>query len=654
MSGQPVGTMSDVSDVRGTTRISVVLVDDSSQVRGVVRRALELTGLFEVVGEGGDGDEAIGLVYRHEPSLLLLDTSMPTADGLEAVPGILALCPQTRVVMFTGFEDAGLAARARELGAADVVSKSILLEDLPGRLLRILTDGPGTPPPGTPPPGTRHRLRLVDDSRVRFVADEQAVLDQHLAQFRDLFDRAAIGMATLTVTGTIVRPNRAFADLMSCSPYELVGADYGRLTGGGGAMLDRGLEAIKVFDQDVASFEHPLPSPPGGPPSRIARVTLSPIRDAQEQVLYVFAQVQDISAQREAEDSLRRSEDDFRLLVSSVREYAIFMLDRTGNVISWNSGAQRIKGYAANEIVGHSFRVFYSAEERASGHPEGNLEAALRKGTLAEEGWRVRKDGSQFWASVVISPVYDDAGSHIGFAKVTRDQTQRREHEEERRKSMSQQAHLLAVTAHELRNPTAVIDGSARTLRASGGAMSDDERDELLAAIRSSAHRLHRLASDLTTASRLHEAPLELRRQDVSLTEILRRAAKRVQTTGSDVQVDVTIAHETTLNVDGGRLAQALDNLLDNAVRHGAPPIQLDAVVDEEIHIRVTDAGSGVSSALVPHLFEQFATAGPARRTGLGLHIVREIARAHGGDAEYRPPGPGQPTTFALRLPWRT
>jgi PAS domain S-box-containing protein len=652
MSGQPVGTMSDVSDVRDATRISVVLVDDSSQVRGLVRRALELTGLFEVVGEGGDGDEAIGLVHRHEPSLLLLDMSMPTADGLEALPGILALCPRTRVVMFTGFEDAGLAERARELGAAGVVSKSILLEDLPDRLLRILTDGPGTPPPGT-----RHRLRLVDESsreRVRLVADEQAVLDQHLAQFRDLFDRAAIGMATLTVTGTIVRPNRALADLMSCSPYELVGVDYGRMTGGRGELLDRGLEAIKVFDQDVASFEHPLPSPTGGAPSRIARVTLSPIRDAQMQVLYVFAQVQDISAQREAEDNLRRSEDGFRLLVSSVREYAIFMLDRTGNVTSWNSGAQRIKGYAANEIIGHSFRVFYSAEERASGHPERNLEIALRKGTLAEEGWRLRKDGSQFWASVVISPVYDDAGSHIGFAKVTRDQTRRREHEEERRKSMSQQAHLLAVTAHELQNPTAVIDGSAHALRASGGAMSEDERDELLAAIRSSTDRLHRLASDLTTASRLHEAPLELRRQDVSLTEVLRRAAKRVQTTGSDVQVDVTIAHETTLHVDGGRLAQALDNLLDNAVRHGVPPIQLDAVVDEEIHIRVTDAGSGVSSALVPHLFEQFATAGPAGRTGLGLHIVREIARAHGGDAEYRPPGPGQPTTFALRLPWRT
>ena len=127
-------------------------------------------------------------------------------------------------------------------------------------------------------------------------------------------------------------------------------------------------------------------------------------------MLYVFAQVQDVTAQRAVESDLRRSEENFRRLVTAVGEYAIFMLDVDGMVVSWNSGAQRIKGYLASEIMGRHFRVFYPPEDQESGHPEHNLEMALREGSFAEEGWRVRKDGSRFWASVVITPVYDDAG----------------------------------------------------------------------------------------------------------------------------------------------------------------------------------------------------------------------------------------------------
>ena len=158
MSPPHLGTMGAVNDARPGHRTSVVLVDDSTEVRALVRRRLELSGLFEVVGEGGDGTEAISLVHRLEPQLLLLDTSMPTMDGIEALPAILALCPETRVVMFTGFEEIGLAARARELGAADFVEKSIQLEELPGRLLRALNKAPPDLRAGA-----RHGLSLVGD-----------------------------------------------------------------------------------------------------------------------------------------------------------------------------------------------------------------------------------------------------------------------------------------------------------------------------------------------------------------------------------------------------------------------------------------------------------------------------------------------------------
>jgi PAS domain S-box-containing protein len=369
-------------------------------------------------------------------------------------------------------------------------------------------------------------------------------------------------------------------------------------------------------------------------------------------VIYVFAQVHDVTAQRTMEGELRRSEENFRRLVSAVGEYAIFMLDVHGTVVSWNAGAERIKGYAAHEIVGRSFETFYPTEDRATGHPRQNLEIALREGSHSEEGWRIRKDGTRFWASVVISPVYDDSGHHVGFAKVTRDQSDQREYEDERRRFLEERIHLLAVTAHELRTPTAVIDGSAGALHDDWDRMSTAERDELLAGIRGSADRLRRLASDLGSASRVHEDTLELRPEILSLAGTLRSARQRGLAAGFDVRIDVEVPDHAELRADSVRLGQALDNLVDNAVRHGLPPIHLRGVVDgHEVRIRVSDQGPGVPAELEPHLFERFAIAGPSGATGLGLYLVREIAHGHGGEVEYLPPTGGQPAAFEITLP---
>ena len=643
-----------MSGIAGGGRPSVVLVDDSEEVRALVRRRLDSSG-FAVVGEGVDGDEAILLAHRFRPALLLLDISMPRVDGVEALPAILALSPDTSVVMFTGFEEHGLAARARELGARAFIEKSIRLEELPGRLRRIL-DGSSADPPGDRPP-----LRAVVDppggrpgpaaQHATTAAEEQAVLSEHVQEFRDLFDRAHIGMATLTANGTIIRANGALAGLMSCDPQDLVGVDYGQLAMGKGEELDRLLEDICSLGEDLTSFEHYLPSPAGEEPERIVSVTLAPIRDSHRQVLYMFAQVHDVTAHRTMERTLRASEENLRRLVTAVTEYAIYMLDVEGNVISWNSGAARIKGYAAHEIVGQPFRRFYPPEDQASARPEHNLQAALRQGSFTDEGWRVRKDGSRFWASVVISPVYDDQRHHVGFAKVTRDQTQQRAHEEERLELLDQRIHLLAVTAHELRTPTAVIDGSAGALESTWEQMSSDERADMLGNIRAGADRLRRLAADLTTAAQSDGGTLPLRLEEISLTETLRSARTRTRATRRDVHIELVVPHEAALQADPERLGQALDNLLDNAVRHGAEPITLTGTVAEQVHIRVTDAGPGVPTELVPRLFDRFAIAGPQQGSGLGLYLVREIARELGGDVRYHPPTQHEPGSFEMSFP---
>lgn len=642
-------------------KVSVVLVDDSVEVRTVVRMRLESSKLFRVVGEAPDGEEAIGLIVEHEPALVLLDVSMPRMDGLETLPSILAVRPETSVVMFSGFGGAHLVEEARELGATDFIEKSIPLEQLPDRLVESLRRAPllAAADPAAPDPDRGAPEDDEDDAvdpvdSVDVARLEQDVLDEHVEGFRAIFDRAAIGMATLTVHATIVRANAALATLMSCEPSDLVGVDYGRLTVGHGDVLDHHVEVLRTSEEDVATFEHPVPGPPGARHGRTALVTLVPIRDSNGQMLYVFAQVQDISGQRAAEAELHRTEEKFRLLVAAVEEYAVFMLDRDGTVMSWNAGARRIKGYETDEIIGQDFRVFYPEEQQRSGHPVRNLEVALRDGSFAEEGWRVRRDGSRFWASVVISPVHDDRGRHIGFAKITRDQTEQRQNAEDRLEAMAQQARLLAVTAHELRNPTAVIDGSSHALQASDAQLSPSERDRLLRGIRSSADRLRRLAADLTAASQLQGGVMEFRPESVSLSELVASAAARRAATDPGVAVEVDVPDGAVVRADEVRLAQALDNLLDNAVRHGTAPLTMGARLrDGQVELRVTDAGGGVPDELVPRLFDRFAAAGATSGTGLGLYLVREIARGHGGEADYLPPDDvrGRPTTFVIRFP---
>lgn len=655
--------MDDVQD----PRVSVVLIDDSTDVRTLVRLRLDASGAFDVVGEGADGTDAIELLLAHEPDLVLLDVSTPVMDGLETLSSILAVRPETHVVMFTGFSGTDLVERVRELGALDLIEKSIPLDRLADRLLEVLREsvhlpggGQGTGGGTSAVPAPAPRLRLVQDPGhddaggevVDLSAVEQEVLDEHVEGFRALFDRAAIGMATLTVDATIVRANAALARLLSCRPADLVGVDYGRLTDGRGDVLDDRLEALRLSGGDVATFEHPLPDLPGSRVPRTALVTLVPIRDSNDQVLYVFAQVQDITAQRTAEEQLQRSEERFRLLVGAVEEYAIYMLDVDGVVMSWNAGARRIKGYDARDVVGQHFRVFYPEDDQRTGHPERNLAAALRDGSYAEEGWRVRRDGTRFWASVVITAVRDGRGTHVGFAKVTRDQTEQREHAQQLAEAMTEQARLLAVTAHELRTPIAVIDGSAHALQVSEPHLPPAERDQFFRGIRSSADRLRRLAADLTTTSEVQDARMQLHRSPTSLSELVRATAARRRSAIPPVEVEVDAGDEVVVDADEVRLAQALDNLVDNAVRHGTQPVRLTLrVTDDDAHLEVADGGNGVPDELVPRLFDRFATGGTSGGTGLGLYLVREIVERHGGDVTYTPPEEGRPTAFTVRVP---
>ncbi len=618
---------------------SVVVVDDAPEVRALVRTALQLSGRVSVIGEAGDGAAAVELARSLRPDAVLLDVSMPTMDGLQALPEILRVSPDTRVVMYTGFDEQGLADRARELGAAAFVEKSAPIPELIDTLAAV-TNAPGIAEDAAPV--------AMDSDRL-----DQTVLAEHLERFREVFEEATIGMATMTLSGHLVRANRALADQVGRKVSELVGAPYDVLTGG----VDVLREPLQVLsnEQDVVQFEHDLAEA-----DRRVLVTLASVRDSHGRQLYVFLQMQDVTAQRGAEEELRRSEERFRLLVEAVQDYAIFMLTPDGVVASWNAGAERAKGYTTSEIVGRHFRTFYPPELQASRHPEHELEWALRDGRYEEEGWRVRKDGTQFWANVVITAVHDPTGRHIGFTKVTRDMTERRQlldnlaaMNSKLQRAAEEQSQFLAVTAHELRTPVSVLSGSAGLLAEHWAKLSPTERSELFESMATSAVRLRRLLDELLTASRLQAGTVEFRMTPTSLPALLAAAVARAQGADPGAQVVLVAAPEVIVDIDPDRLAQAVDNLINNALRHGVPPVQVRVLdAGPQVQIRVSDAGTGVPFHLHDQLFKRFSTGEHASGTGLGLFIVRELARAHGGDASYELPGPDRPSgTFVISLP---
>lgn len=410
--------------------VTVLIVDDAPDVRMLVGTRLKLSGRFEIVGEAGNGAEAIEQAALLRPDIVLLDVSMPVMDGLDALPRILEQAPGTKVVMFSGFDERGLADRARALGAFEFVEKSASIDRLTDVLFHALSDD-------APPPTTTGSA-----------SDPEPVLLEHLERFGAAFDEAAIGMASLTLTGRIVRANAQFERLvgrMVAGP--LVGTSFEDMASGPGrAALATVLRQVGSGTRDADSAEHDLGD-------RKVVSTAAVVRDSRGVPLYLFLQAQDVTERQAVAELLRQSEERFRLLVESVGDYAIFMLDPGGHIASWNLGAQRTKGYTADEILGRHFSVFYLEDAVAAQHPQRELEIATAEGRYEEEGWRVRKDGSTFWANVVITALRGGDGKLLGFAKVTRDMTERKRLLDSLEAAAAQRAEFLAVTAHELRSP---------------------------------------------------------------------------------------------------------------------------------------------------------------------------------------------------------
>jgi len=604
----------------------LILVVDSDPAKREATARILRGGGYGVV-EASTGAEALR-VAPTGPSLVILNFPLPDIDGAE-------VCRRLK---------------------ADPVAASVPVLEL-----------------SAPSSNRRQPPRVLDDGADAYLTDVEhpavllgtvrALLRMRRAEesaqaaaraWQATFDAIGDGVFLLDPLGRVIRCNAALAAIVGRPTAELAGraADGllpGRPVGGSDSPLARCLSTGTRVITDLRTAD------------QWYRVTADPVVTAHGALAGAVGILADVTERRRAEAERRATSEQFRALVESVRDYAIFRIDPAGRATTWNEGVRRVLGFDESEFIGNDLRRLFRPEDADAGVPETELKTAADRGSASNDRWMVRRDGTQFFASGTTNAVRDESGTLVGFTKVMRDITDRKRVEEQLKESDRRKDEFLAMLGHELRNPLAPIR-NALFLMKLRGSRDPGDAERLRAMMDRQLTHIARLVDDLLDVSRITRGKIELRTEAIDLREAVSNAVDEVRAYLDERQhtVEVNIPPDPVwLRADPVRLEQVFANLLHNAAKYTEPGgrVQVTARVEgAEAVVRVRDTGIGIRPDMADKIFDMFTQADRVsgrlkEGLGLGLTLVKTLVRMHGGTVGVDSDGPGRGSEFTVRLP---